>query len=56
MADPLSVTCPTYAARAGYRCHAYSVKTRTILRWLEKPHAARLRAAEAKEKKEGERG
>lgn len=44
--NALKVTCPTCAAKAGYRCYAYSKKDRMIVRWMDKPHAARVKAAE----------
>jgi len=40
MADPLTVACPHCGATAGQRCMMVSD-------WARKPHAARIKAAEA---------
>lgn len=51
-ARALKVACPVCAAKPGYRCYAYSQTLRQIVRWLDKPHAARVKAAEAAERAE----
>lgn len=53
---PLDVECPRCGASAGTRCFVWYRDTPQIARGQRWPHAARVRAAQAQEKKEGDRG
>ena len=55
--DPLSVPCHICLAGTGAPCVVRAPRgSRYSHTITAKPHAARVRAAEAKEKKEGKRG
>ena len=60
MADPLSVRCPCFSCNGpkGFSCttRRWDDECRPVYVPRNKPHVARVRAAEAQEKKEGDRG